>query len=307
MKPPAFTLRQLTYFVTAAKFGKIANAALEVGISQSAITTAILDLERSLGAQLFDRHATGVTLTQRGHMFLQHAQNVLGAAEDAQRWPFRLDGSIGGAMTLAVTHVVSGYFLLPLYSKFRANYPNAEIRLIERTRAECEAAVRSGEADLAVLLTSNLEDRDALDCATLMRSARQLWVASNSPLLQQKDVSLLEVEPLPYVFLRIEEGERVIRSHWANYGTGPNVQFRTDAMEAMREWIALGLGVTIVADTVYRPWSLDGRRIERLPIREGMPPMEIGIAWARDRDLPAVATAFRTYLTQTLNRVDTSL
>ena len=75
-------------------------------------------------------------------------------------------------------------------------------------------------------------------------------------------------------------------------------------MGAMREWIALGLGATIVADIVYRPWLPDGRRIERLPIRDGMPPMEIGTTRARDRELPAVAAALRTCLTQTLDRVE---
>ncbi|MGA0542246.1 LysR substrate-binding domain-containing protein [Neotabrizicola sp. VNH66] len=79
-------------------------------------------------------------------------------------------------------------------------------------------------------------------------------------------------------------------------------RLRTTSMEALREWIGLGLGVTIVADTVYRPWSLEGLKIERLPLAESVPPLEIGLAWRREGELSEVAQAFSTFLQQTVRR-----
>ncbi|MDO9524163.1 MAG: LysR family transcriptional regulator [Gemmobacter sp.] len=307
MKPPVFTLRQLAYFVTAAKHGKIANAAVDVGISQSAITTAILELERTLGVSLFDRHAYGVTLTHRGHMFHQHALAVLGAVDEAQRWPFQADSNIAGTLRVVATHVVVGYFMLPYLAKFRSQYPNVDITLVELTRPECEDALLEGQADCAVMLTSNLEDSDRLASTALLKARRQLWVSANSPLLAQKTVSLREVESLPYVFLLVDEGEKVIRTYWKTLGLEPNVVFRTSSMEAMREWIALGQGVTIVADTVYRPWSLEGRRIERVPILETIPPMEIGIVWSKDKVLSDAARGFVDYLAGAVQQFDSQI
>src|SRR5580698_7290639 len=60
----ALTLRQLKYFVATAELGQISQAAIQLTISQSAVTTAIKDLEDSLGTQLFARMSSGVTLTQ---------------------------------------------------------------------------------------------------------------------------------------------------------------------------------------------------------------------------------------------------
>jgi len=298
VRTPSFTLKQLNYFVTAARLGKIATAAIELNISQSAITTAILDLENQLGAELLDRHPGGVTLTYRGQMFMAHAENILGAANDAQRAPFRADATAEGVVRVHATYVVCGYFLLPVIAKVRRLYPKIEIVLNEAPRQECERALKSGEADIAVLLTSNLADSDGLESQRALRSRRQLWVGSGSALLQKTEVSLYEVRDLPYVFLQVDDGEKVTRSYWQKYGLEPNVQFRTASMEALREWIALGMGVTIVADIVFRPWSLDGRKIERIPIFEGVPSMDIGLAWRRGADLSPAAVVLKDFVMQ---------
>ncbi|MGO4832000.1 LysR family transcriptional regulator [Rhizobiaceae sp. 2RAB30] len=302
MRPPIFTLRQLAYFVAAAKYGKIANAATEIGISQSAVTTAILELERTLGMPLFDRHVSGVTLTHRGHLFHQHATKILEAAGEAQRWPFQASLNISGPLRLVATHVVIGYFLLPYLEKFRSAHPNVEVTLAELTRPECEDALISGRADMGIILTSNLSRPDALESRPLTQAQRRLWVSANSPLLGEKSVSFKHVTDLPYVFLMVDEGERVMRNYGRPYGFEPNVVLRTTSMEAMREWIGLGLGVTIVADTVYRPWSLEGHKIERITLAEPIPPLEIGLAWKRENELSEAMQGFAGFLRQTVQR-----
>jgi DNA-binding transcriptional LysR family regulator len=288
--------------VAAAKYGKIATAAAEIGISQSAVTTAILELERSLGMPLLERHVSGVTLTHRGHLFHQHALKILAAVSEAQRWPFQSSMNLSGTLRLVATHVVIGYFLLPYLEKFRSAHPNVEVTLKELTRPECEEALISGRADMGIILTSNLGQSEMLDSLPLTRAQRRLWVSGNSPLLAQKAVSLSQLKELPYVFLMVDEGERVLRETVRPYGFEPNVVLRTTSMEAMREWIGLGLGITIVADTVYRPWSLEGMKIERRPLAEPIPPLEIGLIWPRDREPDEVAQGFSSFLQQTVRR-----
>lgn len=300
MKTPLFTLRQLAYFVAAAKYGKIANAAAEIGLSQSAVTTAILDLERTLGMPLLERHASGVTLTHRGHLFHLHAMKILDAVDEAQRWPFQASLNIAGALRLVVTHVVIGYFLLPYLERFRSAHPNVEIGLTEMTRPECEDALVDGRADMGIMLTSNLSVPELLESWPLARAKRRLWVSGKSPLLAEKSVSFSQIKDLPYVFLMVDEGERVVRKFGSPFGFEPNVVLRTTSMEAMREWIGLGLGVTIVADTVYRPWSLEGHKIERLALVEPIPPLEIGLAWKRDAGLTETMQGFAGFMRQTV-------
>src|SRR5438105_3085754 len=129
MRTPYFTLKQLTYFVMAARLGKISTAAAELNISQSAITTAILDLEGILNAPLLERHASGIRLTYRGQMFFTHAEHILEAVDDAQQAPFRGDAVVTGQLRVCATYVVCGYFMLPIISRFRQVFPNIELTI----------------------------------------------------------------------------------------------------------------------------------------------------------------------------------
>ncbi|MEK0266189.1 LysR family transcriptional regulator [Stenotrophomonas rhizophila] len=64
--PANMTLRQLRYFAEAAELGQFSQAARKLHVSQSVITTAVAQLEASLGLKLFDRMPHGVGLTAEG-------------------------------------------------------------------------------------------------------------------------------------------------------------------------------------------------------------------------------------------------
>jgi len=65
-------------------------------------------------------------------------------------------------------------------------------------------------------------------------------------------------------------------ANWKAAGLEPASFIRTSSMEAVREMVALGLGLTVLSDMVFRPWSLDGRRIHTVPLKDPIPPMKWG-------------------------------
>ena len=67
LRAMSFTLRQLRTFVAVAEAGSVSHAAQQLAISQSAVSESVKDLEADLGVRLFDRHARGLSVTQRGH------------------------------------------------------------------------------------------------------------------------------------------------------------------------------------------------------------------------------------------------
>jgi DNA-binding transcriptional LysR family regulator len=81
----AISLRQLRYFVATAELGQISQAAIDLSISQSAITTAIKELEQTVGAGLFIRTPHGMDLTAAGRQFLSHAYEILKKVDEATR------------------------------------------------------------------------------------------------------------------------------------------------------------------------------------------------------------------------------
>lgn len=291
-----FTLRQLQYFAMAARVGQISLAATECHVSQSTMTSAISELERVLGAELFERNRTGVSLTYQGHLFLRHAQAVLEAANEAARQPFREQGEVSGTLHLAASYTVLGYYLLPFIAKFQQLNPLARIVPVEQDRERLEASIAAGELELGLALISNLRDPKRFGRLVLARSRRQLWVSADHPLAEASQVSLREVAEHPYILPMVDEGDVSAMRYWARARLQPASLLRTSSMEAVREMVALGLGVTILSDMIFRPWSLDGRRIRRVQVKSAIPPMEAGLIWRRGATLSPLAKAFSRYL-----------
>ncbi len=83
----SLTIRQLRYFIAAAETGQVSHAAMELNISQSAVTAGIQGLEAALGARLLARGGQGVSVTPQGARFLSRAKAIIAAVEEATRSP----------------------------------------------------------------------------------------------------------------------------------------------------------------------------------------------------------------------------
>ena len=292
------SLKQIRYFIAAAEAGQITEAASHQNISQSAITTAIKSLEEMLDARLFERHSHGITLTYEGKQFLHRARNVLTAVEEAIRFPKEAHRNIAGKMRLACTYTVSGYYIPEYVTRFIRNFPNVELELFEAPRGVIEEGLISGHYDMAVMLTSNLLNQEDIAYETLMKSPRKLWVSSDHKLVQQPTVTLKDIAEEPYVMLTVDEASNTAQKYWNKTPFRPNTIFRTSSVEAVRGLVANGVGVTILSDMVYRPWSLEGHRIEAREISEKIPTMDIGLAWKQEKEFSSVEVAFREFMTQ---------
>ncbi|MBB1208508.1 LysR family transcriptional regulator, partial [Klebsiella pneumoniae] len=75
----------------------------------------------------------------------------------------------------------------------------------------------------------------------------------------------------------------------------PDVRLRTSSVEAVRSMVANGGGVAVLSDMVYRPWSLEGRRIETIQLKDPIPPMNVGLAWRKGADITGPMRAVRDY------------
>lgn len=126
-------LRQLEYFVAVAEEQNFTRAAERVHISQSGVSAQIRQLERELGADLFDRGSRTVTLTVAGKAALEHARATLAAAAAVKRAADEVTGLISGSLTVGM---VIGCTVTPLFdalATFHQAHPNVEISLLEDT------------------------------------------------------------------------------------------------------------------------------------------------------------------------------
>ena len=286
-----FTLRQARYFVAVAESGSISRAARQLSVSQSAVTEAVKNLESSLGAPLLERSGRGASLTHRGQVFLRHAGRILEAVADASR-TLPDEDSAAGELHLGASSVVAGYILADLLSRFRRAFPAVTVEAFEDSPEYLEHLLVNGELDVAVMVVSRLRQAAALEARTIVESAYRLWLPLGHPLATAKTISLADVAAEGQIMLSLDEIEETAEAFWRDHGLRPAVAFRTRSVEAVRSLVATGAGLALLPDLVYRPWSLEGDRIEARPMVEQMPPVRVGVVWRRGSPLSEPATRF---------------
>ncbi|MGE0502219.1 MAG: LysR substrate-binding domain-containing protein [Rhizobiaceae bacterium] len=288
----AFTIRQLQFFVAVAEQGTVSRAAQSLSISQSSVTEAIKELEGDLGVQLFERHPRGLSITHKGHQFLRHATKILADVADARLTFARDDAIQGGRLMLGVTSLVAGYVLSDLLARYRRAFPDVQVSAIEDNGDYLEHLLVGGELDVAVMVISNLRDRMALQAEILEVSPYRLWLPLGHHLAGADIIGVADVAREPLIMLTVDEIEENTGKLLMALGARPHVAFRTRSVEAVRSLVATGAGIALLPDLVYRPWSLEGDRIESRDVSGSLPAVQVGMVWRRGSSLVQPARDF---------------
>lgn len=292
----SISFRQIRYFVATAELGQVSQAAVELAISQSAVTTAIKELEQTVGTALFLRSPHGMELTAAGRQFLSHAYDILSKVQEATSLNVVTSG-LEGRLMVAATYTVIGYFLPYHIERFRRLFPRLELQLFELTRESIEEGLLTNRYDIAVLLTSNIQN-PALATERLLSSTRRLWVPARHELLSRQSVGLAEISKEPYIMLTVDEAAQSSLKYWSQTPYQPDVTLRTSSVEAVRSLVANGQGVAILSDMVHRPFSLEGKRIETINVRDPIPAMDVGLAYRKGAEVTPGMEALRSYFRQ---------
>lgn len=291
------TIKQVRYFLAAADAGQFSTAAKRVHVTQTAITSAIRELEEELGMTLFERHhAAGVSLTPEGRRFHLHAQDIMTAVNGAMAAPLLADRKTPGRLRLGATHLMLGHYIVPAMVRFSNTYEQIDVELVEMTRQHAEQALVYGEIDAAVLWLNTIDNTQDLESVVVAYSRRQLWTGADHPLLKRRSVSLVDLQNEPYALLDIDEVPKNTLAFWALQGLEPNIRFRSSSLEAVRSMVAYNRCVTILGDVAYRPWSREGLKVETRPLLEGLPTIEVGLVYKRRAPLNPALEALKGFL-----------
>jgi DNA-binding transcriptional LysR family regulator len=142
---------QLRAVVAVAERGNFSEAALELQLSQPAISHAIATLEEELGVPLFARGRHGAVLTPAGERILYHARQAMQHLEMMQREANLHKGLHGGHVRIAAFRSVATHLLPKAIAKFHDQFPEVAVTIIERpSYVDVEQSLREGRADIGV-------------------------------------------------------------------------------------------------------------------------------------------------------------
>jgi DNA-binding transcriptional LysR family regulator len=120
------TLDQLKTFLWVSRLRGVRKAAIEMNLSQPAVSGRIAALEQSLGVTLFDRNSTGLELTKRGILLREHAERIADIVEciKGEVMPFE---SVDSLLRLGVAETIVQLWLPAFVSELYQTYPNIKI------------------------------------------------------------------------------------------------------------------------------------------------------------------------------------
>ncbi|ONI80307.1 LysR family transcriptional regulator [Saccharothrix sp. ALI-22-I] len=276
-------LRQLEYFVAVAEERNFTRAAERVHISQSGVSAQIRQLERELGAELFDRSARAVTLTVAGKAALEHARVALAAAEAVARAVGEVAELIRGRLTVGM---VVGCTVTPLFdalAAFHRAHPGVEISLLEDNSEQLVEGVRDGTVDLALVGTAATPE--GLDALTIVSEPLVVAVPAGHPLTTLRRITLRDLISHPIVCMPTGTGLRTVFDQaCAAQGLRPVITFQASAADAIADLAARGLAVAILSDSMAARYR---DRLTALTIDDVTTPALLALIW-RSTHNPAV-------------------
>lgn len=191
-------IRKLQYFVAVAEELHVGRAAERLGIAQPPLSRQIQALEKELGAQLFHRGRSAISLTQAGERFLERVNGIIAELEDAHMEARRIAQGAEGRLRIGFVGTAT-YGILPnVLKSFRNHYPRVSLSLNPMNNAALRRALIRHEIDIAVARPA-IEDPEIVS-RHLVTEPLILAVPDTGPLATRATVSIADLEDQPLIF-----------------------------------------------------------------------------------------------------------
>ncbi|TDV39446.1 LysR family transcriptional regulator [Paraburkholderia caballeronis] len=290
---PATSLKhhQLRALVAIAEHGSLRAAARTVYLSQPALTKAIRELEQDLGVPLVVRSARGAQLTSFGHAIYARAKLILAEMQHAREDVLQLAGLDGGAVSCAVTPLVSLKYLARAIHTFRLRMANTRLAVQEGFLSSALAGLRDGTLDFAIAIVDETKVAGEFQFRRLLEAELIVSARRGHPLADAQSIE--DLQDADWMLNTTPESiGRVLQDYFLERGFGaPRVVVECSSFSAS---FALSYGSDLLSccpkSFLESDWFRE--RVVAVPVREPLPRVAVGIISRRD----ALNTAACDYL-----------
>jgi LysR family nitrogen assimilation transcriptional regulator len=263
-------LRQLRYFKVVADARSFARGAEHLRVAQPALSRSVAKLEEEIGQDLFVRHSAGVSLTDAGIRFYQHATEVLGRVRDMIEGMAAADGVPRGTIALGAPQSMQSKLVLPVAAQFLTMFPMCRVDLIQNSSARLREQVADGSLDLA-LLPNTVES--GMHFTPLLREGICLICRQEARASFGDSVTLGDLLPLPLIITGYPDTLRLhIDRKFPHQSDELNVRSEVNSSAMLVDLVIRGVGFGIA------PCSVIAQRPEH---QLAFVPIEgLDVAWA---------------------------
>lgn len=276
----------LEAFVAVARHQSFSKASEQLHLTQPAVSKRVSGLEQELGAELFNRIARQISLTEAGQQLLPKAQELINQARDMQRYASNLNDDIGGILSVAISHHIGLHRMPPILKEFNQRYPNAVLDIRFEDSEQALHAVEQGDIEFAVITLPKLLP-DNLLAESAWIDDLQIVAAQDHPIHQSAQLRLTDLALYPAVLPGPEtETYKIMERRFIAKKLDMQVQMTTNNLETLRMLVVAGIGWSLLPSNMLKSdlVSLD----MGLPLKR-----ELGLVYHRKRSLSNAAKALK--------------
>ncbi len=190
---------RLNHVVAAAQQGSFTAAARVVGVTQSAITKSIAELERQLGYLIFHRTSRGALLTEAGRGFVDRATRLLQDAKDLLREHAAQEDAFAGILRVGVCPASLEWQLVEPITALLARHPNLRFNVSGASFERMAQQLRNGDVDVAVGFEDAFSERPDFTREPVAAAPTTLFARKDHPILQHAPLGAAEIARYPFV------------------------------------------------------------------------------------------------------------
>ncbi len=206
-----FTLRQFEAFDAVAETRGFASAGQRMGLSASALSQLVAELETTLGFRLFDRHTRRVELSSAGREFLGTVQTVLRHVQQTDSAASDIRNRASGIVRIAAPMVLASSVLPSAIADFLQTRPKVVIRIRDTPVDGLVDRLVSGDVDLAV--GPDRSDSASVTSTPAFNSPWVLWCAPSHPLAHKKILNWNDLHKVSLVAAGRDHEQSVAQMH----------------------------------------------------------------------------------------------
>lgn len=291
----SFTHFQL--FRDIAQTRSITRGAELSGITPSAASQYLHELERSLGTVLLDRTTRPVSLTASGKLYAELCRDVLRRREEFDASMDQLRSSVEGTVRVASIYSVGLSEMSELEAEFERRLPGAKLQVDYLRPEKVYDYVLADRSDLG--LVSYPETTREISVIPWRTEQMVVAMAPSHPLASRDAIEPRDLENVDFVAFDEDlpirrEVDRYLRAN----GVSVNISMQFDNLQTIREAVMLGSGVSIVPGRILRS-DLEQGRVAAIPIASPGLYRPLGIVHRKRKKFHKAAEAFLELLQAT--------
>jgi DNA-binding transcriptional LysR family regulator len=279
-------------FVRVVDTGSFTGAAKQLRVGQPAVSKMITQLEERVGVTLLIRTSQGLTPTEAGRQFYEHAKRAVEAADEAETTARGAGAALSGKLRVSGAVTFGRLHVVPLLPRFLALHPSLDIevflddRNVDLVEAGIDVALRMGD-----LADSSLTARKIAQSSRIVVGSPEYLARAGEP---TSPAELVSHEAVIYD----QRGGGTVwtfRNGTADMAVTIKGRVRLTAAEGVREAVFAGMGLAVASRWMFAP-ELDSGRVRQILPDWQLKPIDLWAVFPAGRAAGAKARAFADFI-----------